>query len=507
MRILQNLLLAFIGWMVLIFFFGYTYGIEDQQEILPYVKFLKDPSLYAHDFFIQNLSSAIPNERFVFAYLLMPFSNHFEFYLLLFHAISTMLLLYGMHRLASMFIENEIWAWLCVYSSLTILYLYTIGGCDLYYNTFQGSNIAKAIGIWAIYFFLQQKYYLSMILLALITYLQIIVGLDLALLLCAVLLFQKKYKVWMISSLIYGLGAGIYLAMVLYARSGTSSLSANEYFDIMFLFRHPHHFIFSTFPLKNILFVAIMFLVGLYFYFSRNTSLAWFLFIALISTIIYAIAVDVFHSVSIGNFNGYKNIIWVKFFGWVAVFALLEKYVSTWLHRVKIPMTAGYAVLIIFSASLFHGLIMHDYLNLRHQTIHIGKRIQDDALIDISLKAKKDLPKDAVFIVPFHATAFKYWSERSAYVDFKANVRSPQAAGEWYERIKSVYGVSLKDKRTGFDLKHKADVYFAEQYFCSLDRFKRKGVQYFLCAKDHKKIEQYEPPILENGGYKIYQIK
>lgn len=507
MRKVQNILLAFIGWLLLIFFFGYTYGIEDQQEILPYVKYLKDATLYSQDFFIQNLSKTIPNERYVFAHLLMPFSNHFEFYLLLFHACATVILLLGMHRIASLFIEHEMWAWICIYSSLTVLYLYTLGGCDLYYNTFEGSNIAKAIGIWAIYFFIKERYYVSMILLSIITYLQIIVGLDLAIVLCGILFFQKKYKPLLVCIGIYGIGAGIYLAMILNARVGSNTMTPQAYFDIMFLFRHPHHFIFSSFPLKNILFVSAMFLVGIYFYFSRNAQIAWFLLIILISTILYAIAVDVFHSVTIGNLNGYKNIIWVKFFGWVAVFSLLERHIQRWILWLKDATMASVTTLLLISIFFFHGLILHDYLNLRHQMIHIGNRIKQDALIDISLQAKKVLPKDAVFIVPFHATAFKYWSERSAYVDFKANVRSPQAAGEWYDRIKSVYGVSLEDKSKGFELKSKADAFYADQYFCSLDRFKRKGVQYFLCPKDHKKIDQYEPPILENGSYKIYQIK
>ncbi|MGF1957892.1 hypothetical protein ACQUFE_18680, partial [Enterococcus casseliflavus] len=48
-----------------------------------------------------------------------------------------------------------------------------------------------------------------------------------------------------------------YLIMVYRAKAaGDGTIPKAELFDIMFVFRHPHHFIFSTFPrITKVLFV------------------------------------------------------------------------------------------------------------------------------------------------------------------------------------------------------------------------------------------------------------
>src|SRR6185295_5398829 len=72
---LNSVLFAVFMWLVLIARYGYVFGADDQVELLPYILFLKNHALYPHDFFIQGLSSVVPNERTIVAYLLLPLAS------------------------------------------------------------------------------------------------------------------------------------------------------------------------------------------------------------------------------------------------------------------------------------------------------------------------------------------------------------------------------------------------------------------------------------------------
>lgn len=504
MQQIKNLLFAFLGWLLLLFTKGYTLGIEDQQELLPYVLFLKNTALYPSDFFIQSLSKIIPNERFFFAWALTPFINSFDVSLLILHGATTIVLLLGMHKLAHMFITKSNWAWACVYSSLILFYLFTLGGCELYYNAFQSSNLAKAIGIWAIYYFLQERYTLSFVLLSLITYVQIIVGLDTALILLGILLFQKKYKTLLTQSAVYGVLAGIYLVYILKARSAQPTFDTNLFYNLLFEFRHTHHFILSYFGLKHVLFFVIVSCTGIIFYFSRNRTLFHFIVLSSIGFIIYYLAVEQFRFMPIANLNFYKMSIWVKFFGMVALFSLLEEKVyafspARWLD-------AKTDVALIFIPILFYGLALTDHLNLLHKPVMIGSRIYQDMQIDIAVKVKQQLPEDALFIIPYDATGFKYWSQRNTYVDFKANTRTPAFMEEWHRRIGLVYHLSNRDKEKGFDLRNKANEFYNAHTTATLTPLIQEGVSYLLISKESPFAQSHQA-VLENNIWGVYALR
>jgi hypothetical protein len=504
MQQIKNLLFAFLGWLLLLFFKGYTLGIEDQQELLPYVLYLKNKALYSGDFFIQSLGKIAPNERLFFAWALTPLIPTFEYSLLILHAAATIVLLLGMHRIAGLFITQSYWAWACVYSSLIVFYLYTLGGCELYYNAFQASNLAKAIGIWAIYFFLQERYTLCFILLSIITYVQIIVGLDTTLLLLGVLLLQKKYKTLFTQSAIYAVVAGIYLIWIVKARSIEQPLDASLFYTLLFEFRHPHHFILSYFGLKHVIFFTVATCTGIVFYFSRHQTLFHFIILSSFGFILYYLSVEHFRFTPVANLNFYKMSIWIKFFGLIALFSLMEPKVYAfdavrWFDN-KLP-----AVLLLIPI-LFYGLVMTNHFNLLNKPLMIGNRIIEDPQIDIALKIKQNIPKDALFIVPYDATGFKYWSERNTYVDFKANTRTPAFMEEWHRRIGLVYNLSNQDKQKGFDLRGKANDFYNHHTTATLAPLISQGVTHILLARENPFAQSHQA-IVENKFWGVYALK
>lgn len=54
--------------------------------------------------------------------------------------------------------------------------------------------------------------------------------------------------------------------------------------------------------------------------------------------------------------------------------------------------------------------------------------------------------QNEVFLVPPDFTAFKYYAERSTYVDWKALPHNGVCLGDWWQRISKVYGISLDDR-------------------------------------------------------------
>ena len=75
---------------------------------------------------------------------------------------------------------------------------------------------------------------------------------------------------------------------------------------------------------------------------------------------------------------------------------------------------------------------------------------------EIGLLAKQNTPKYAVFIYPMEFTGFKFYSERSIYVDFKSVVHRKDVLGNWYHRINMIYGVDINTRRERENLFKKA---------------------------------------------------
>ena len=406
--------------------------------------------------------------------------------------------------------KTRVWAWFAVILSLTILYDWTLGGVELYYNTFQASNLAKGIGVWALISFLDRKLILSIALTVLITFIQIIVGLDMMITLALILLqltWIRKEVSWprLISLLsFYGLIAGSFLVWIYLAReSQTATISSSDYFQLMFDFRHPHHFILASFPIKNILFFSICTFASLIYFKDRQPLLFHFVLVSFIITIFYWISVDFMHLISVGNFQWYKMTIWTKFLGVVALFGLVGNVLPSLNHLLS---WRWMNIALVLGSIVFLTITMgfNQYLPF-HTTYHFGDYISEDPLLDICTQIKDEVPEEAVFIQPFEVTALKYYAERSSYVEFKANVRTPDGVSAWYPRIQQVYGVNTDMDERGFELQEIANTNYYDLDFRALMLLREEGVTHMITSSAHD-VEGCVL-VLENEEYRVYQIE
>ena len=499
-------LFAFLTWLILVWQFGYTVGIGDQLEIVPYAMYLNNPDLFPTDFYIQNIKDINPNERTVVTEMIAAFGPYMETGLLLLHILTTMFLILGMYRLARRFIQTEWMAGLVIWVSLIPFYEWTIGGNELYYNTFQASNIAKAFGIWAIVFFLDKKLPKTSLMLILSTAFHMVVGLNLFIIL-SVILFYKwitnklERKDFLIFCSSYVLTAGVYMLILLMARSsGAEAISDQEYFDIIFRFRLPHHYFIETFPVKKIIFITVLSIPAIIYFLGKKSDLAPFILFSYAWLLIYVLGSSVIENVYVTTLQSFKLTIWMKYFFFIALFAIIEKILPSILKK-SIPPSYPAAGLVLASLALSTVLFTQRQM-LPARPYYFGEYKQNDPLISICEDLQRLTPPDASVIHPIYISSVKYFGRRSCYVEYKANVKDKACLGQWIERLQAVYGIDHHMDEKGFDVQPFANRYFFEHNKQTLVKLKADGVTHVLTKADHFMPEL--EVLAENHAYKIY---
>jgi hypothetical protein len=499
---LSEILFAVFVWSLLLLRFGYRFGTGDQVELLPYTLFLHDPSLYVHDFFIQGLHAAVPNERTAAATLLLPFVNHLEVVCFIFQFLSTVILITGLSKLAMRFIRNRYLAWAAVLIALLPLNDFALGNVELYSECFQASGLAVAIIVWAINLFLDRKYIWASALMSMATIIQLLDGLDVMLILSAVLfiaVLQKEVslKLFFQFILLYAFTAGVYLIMIFIKKSGTADITNSQVFSILFEYRNCHHFIFSSFPKIKTAVFFLLTTVSIFFFARKSKSMFHFILVGLAGLLVYACCVDGIHSVFIGNFQFYKISSWMKFLGVVGLIGTL-KVDSFRPFKLEKP--------VLISLSILCWIVILNFSDRLPYKVpfQIFRMKEEDAMISICEKIRESTSSEAVFIQPFETTELKFYAQRSSYVEFKANVKNKRFVLEWWRRLTNVYGLSLSSPVQGFMAEKAANSHFYHLSAENLTALKQEGVTHILTRKEF-------PPtkgslILQNNTYAVYQL-
>lgn len=434
------ILQAVIMYLFLVITHGYVFGHQDLIEVLSYLNYLEDPSLYAGDFYIQNITARVPNERWMFVQVLHFFNISSPWSFLVSHFIVSVCLLTGMLKTAQFFLKDRLFSFVAVLATVFVFYRINLGGNELYYNTLTASLTAKTLGIWSIYLFLKDNRITSFLLLIPASLIHPIAGLQLFMLFTGILgvefirqgfPFSKIKEYWPI--LAYLATAGVWLYLLEKQFSG-GELSNAAFFEII-NFRLAHHFIPSAFGLKNYMILGTVFLIAWIYYWRKNTVVFWFFNFAILGLIVYAIGVEVFkHSLFLST-QWFKTTIWLKFFGMVALSGIALDLFDKYLPKLKQWLLPGFGI-------AFLGLTVFLIIKVpqRHPTSFDMPWSGDyNDELAITKLAKNETTKSAVFITPTYFTHLKYYGKRSTYVDYKAMVHHKSALPQWLERITAVY--------------------------------------------------------------------
>jgi hypothetical protein len=321
---------------------------------------------------------------------------------------------------------------------------------------------------------------------------------------CAVMLIKYLWdkdvslKEFILFVSIYFMTAGVYLFFIYRAKTvGAGALSTHEVFEIMFAFRHPHHFIFSTFPLFNKVLFAIYTLAALVYYGKWSRSLFLFILVSLLGLIVYVVCVDVLQLVFVANFQWYKVVQWMKIMGMIAAFAMVFNYLEAFILNKNRLLNIGICtVAVAFFSFMFYQFAVGKFDH--------GTQQYNEAEILLCEKVKNITPLDAVFIQPFEMTALKFYGQRSSYVEFKAIAKNQKDLKVWYERVQEVFGLSYDVDKSGFDMQGKADEHLDNLTEEQLVNLKKEGVTNMICRT--AKYGAAHKLLLSENGYYVYEL-
>ena len=141
---------------------------------------------------------------------------------------------------------------------------------------------------------------------------------------------------------------------------------------------------------------------------------------------------------------------------------------------------------------------------LKYKTYNFPFLKTENAEVNISKLAKEKTPADALFLIPSDLTEFRFWSERSSYVDYKATNHRQAAFVEWYNRIQQVYKISLEDRLKGYHLTELANQHFSALTVGDFREFaKNQHITHILAFKN---VVLPFQKMGENEKYVIYKL-
>ncbi len=506
-----QVLLALLACYVLVVArWGYEYGRNDQTQVLCYAKYLNNPDLYPNDYYIQNLSTKVPNERFVFSWLLSGLGDWMQPLAFVLHILFSLALFFLVYKIAKEFIESDYLIWLGILVLNIFFQGINLGSNELWTNTFFVSIVVTTLCLFSIYLYLKNdNYWPSFLLFGIATWLQPVFGTQLFATFFGITLlgkwlnqFEVSWKTIAFCFFSWILTGGVWVLYLkfFFEEPGVSNAL---FYEILFDFRSPHHYRPFAFPLLSYLILVPAFFISFLFYIKNKIKLALFFGITFIGLILATIFVEGFREVNVTSLQWFKLTIWLKLFSMIAIVALLENYFpflkNENLKRAAYPVLLGAGIVVvsifIYNPKIFFWNVPFDF--------NAGAR--NDPAVQISKMAREKTPLDATFIYPIAFTELKYYGERSSYLDFKILVHRKQKMVEWYRRMKLIYGLDNDSKQKGLNANDLADDYFTGLNEAALANLKeREGITHILTFTNH---QLSLPVIAENNRYKIYLIQ
>jgi len=449
---------------------GYQFNTDDQAEHLPQIYQQLDPQLYPNDYFV-NQSNAIFTVRHFYEklVLLVAESIGLEWGLFVLTFLCIALMAYSFSRIAEELFHDRWAVLLAPLLAMFVFYNFTVGGNHIMYGSFISSTIAKGIGAFALLQFIRSKFFLSAIILGIATLFQPLVGLQLFLLLSAILLFFRRN---VRETAVFGLAFLAVAAFILvptFARqfSETTAYDKDLYYEILYRFRNHHHYLPSLFPVTHYVKFLFLTLIGVELYaFTKPSDRGFFVpFVAfgILGMIVYAMGLEFLHIQALGKLQWFKVTVWIAAFSSIMVAGFVGPLFSGFL-----PLTKSRIYLFPFSFFLFILLTLtitnSKFLSDSYQHKYMVGNRNYTNLEKMHFWIEANTAKDVNVLVSPGDNAFSCQAKRSMPIHFQAIIHEPFFMLPWYEDFKEIYGVSLENL-DGIDARAQAvDLYQSRNY-------------------------------------------
>ena len=491
-----NLIAAIILYAAVILYQGYQYGQSDQSQIIPVLYAQDHPDTYKTDHYVQTYLRSGTNERTIFHAFLRKAGYQSPWLVFFWHAIASIALILAWIKIAGLYIHNQGLQWLSISLILIVGFHTHTGSNELYYNQLVPSLPAKAIASWALFYWLKGKYTAWSILLILAGYLQPLVGLQLFIVTAGALLIdairnknlkQLPWTQW----LLYLILTLPWLYLLAIHNGGHEN--PGGYMDII-EFRLSHHFFGSYFG-KIHLILGLLFSVIVIL--CHKDKLRWMFILIVTGIVAYEIGVEILGSPLFLYTQWWKTTIWVEAFALVTIISLAESQLGFLkkLERYKWALL----VILLLSVSFYR---LSGFFGARPEFLSPLTNYKSDE-VDISEKANALSPENSVFIIPPDLSAFRWYSKRGTYIDYKAMNHSESFLQDWYTRMGEIYKYGIKEKKSGIPIFKQAHEILLNPTSDDIARWQSLGVTHLISFSSDLGGLQL---LGQNETYAIYRL-
>jgi hypothetical protein len=484
--------LAFLFWR------GFIVNTADQGEHLPLVYKLLQPDLYPKDFYVQAASD-IFTIRYYYVHLLGFLGKFISMETLCFglNVLCLSAAVWAWIKLARYFGAGRVGGFLAPFFIFFLFYGWTVGGNAIQYPLLISSTFAKALAPWALYAALRSRWLLAGVLLGLAGLFQVLVGLQLALVIGALLLLGRQWKAFGQFSASFAVLIAPMLLPILYRQFFVDTPVANGemnsalYYEILFKWRNPHHYLPSLFSIGSYVKLAVLLAAGLWSVrrISRREDfqkLAAFGGMVLVGLLIYTVSLEWLGIHAIGKLQFFKTTIWLQAFSAMAISIWIEQLLRKFAD-VRGVQAIALALPVLW---ILQSHVRHDTpLSFDHRTD------EQKELTDLHRWIADSTPVDALFATYATNESFICEAKRSQYVAWNPIVHEPWFLLQWHERFSELYGNPFLESD------YKGTLQRADANFEGID-WKAFGCTHLLIGSDVK-VESSHQVLKEGEIFKV----
>lgn len=416
--------------------FPYSFGASDQGEFVPFLLHLLDPSILSADWFVAGQQASL-SVRAPFVWLLWALSQLLPVHVavLVVYGATWGGLAFAVYALAQLLLKDRLAAAAAVFVALVLTPQWTLGGNDLVHSMLVPSMAGWSLGLWGLVMLWRGRVMIAVVLIGVATWMQALVGLQLALLCGVTLLLQQSRRKELLRA------APIWLALALpilipVAMQQTGETAPSQYY-ILAEFRAPHHYLFFSFPSATLVKFGILLAAGLAGFAVLRRRLAAEHRIMLRNLLLGILAcctlaflgTEVIPLLGVAQLQLFKTTVLAKLLLVILACGAAIVYLPgrRRLNRAFAP--AGWSVCVLLALWL---------------VVARGPEIREEAPVArVEAWARMHTAADAVFAVPPSWSGFRSRAERAIVVNFKAFPFHPTRNMAWFQRVTDLAPITL----------------------------------------------------------------
>lgn len=446
----KDLVWSLLGAVTFMFLYGYTFNCSDQEEHLPQVYKLLNPALYHNDYFVEDASNHF-TIRYFYVKVVYAFSIVFgvEVSVFILYVLCLWLCFYFLLKIASHFFENNNTKFIAGIATPILFNSFTTGGNNLFDTQLICTSIAMPFCLAGIYMFLKKECLLAGALCGAASLFQVLMGLQTFFLFALLSILQERKFDWKQigkSFLIFIVVGLPMLSHIFYNQFGGNTYDKQTFYQALYFFRNPHHYIPSQFAigdyLKTLLIICTAILLA---FVSKNKFLKFLIYLnatVVILLLFYFLFFEIMQLMTIGKTQLFKITLWLQFINGIFITCVLAEFV---LNKIELNLSDTRWMI---TSTIFSVLLLSFIVYFKNYTTERIKRryaINNYYKSDLTLAHEwlKQNTSEAAMVMSFaDDNSILCEAQRPMLIGYKAIIHEPWFLNNWMLTFKKAYNIN-----------------------------------------------------------------